>query len=138
MKKTKAMFGILLQSMGQFAKGLIPFLTPFGPAVQIVGQAFGLKHGTVLQEDGTEFHRGFGAEDIPLVAFSNQFREPSAVIHVGMGQENQIDGGRVETQAGFLPFGAHFKAAIDQNFEAVAELQQVHAAGDLLSRPPGS
>jgi hypothetical protein len=59
------------------------------------------------------------------------------MIHVGMGQQDKVDACRVKAQGGFVSFGTHLKAAINQNFEPVAQFQQVHAAGDLLSRSPG-
>jgi len=61
MKKPKAVLGILFQTMSQFAKGLVPFLAAFGPAVQIVGHAFGLKHSAVPEEHSAQFQRRLGA-----------------------------------------------------------------------------
>jgi len=54
------------------------------------------------------------------------------MIHMGVGEQDQVYTARFKAQVAFLSVGAHLKAAIDQNPEPVAQFQQVHAAGDLF------
>ena len=53
-----------------------------------------------------------GREDPALEAFLDQLGDPADVVDVGMGQDERVDGGRIEIERGGLSYTVDTLATI--------------------------
>jgi len=74
------------------------------------------------QHVGQQIPRCLGGEDRPGEAVFQQFGQEAGVVDVGVGQEDGIDGGRIEGEIAVVEladgFGALEHPAVDQEAEA--------------------
>jgi len=97
----------------------------------------------LLQVSGVEHHqpgqfaRGGGGDDLPAKTALDQQRQATAVIEMGVGQEQEIDGGGFETERFrilLLEFASSLvEAAIDE-YAATGALDEMTGAGDTAVR----
>jgi hypothetical protein len=59
------------------------------------------------------------------------------MVHVGMGEDNQVDRRRFKTKERILGTPPHHETAIHQNGKTIGKAKEVHAPGHLPCGTPG-
>ncbi len=59
------------------------------------------------------------------------------MVHVGMGEDDQVDGRRFKPKERILGTGSHDQTAIHQNGKTIGKAKEVHAPGHLPCGTPG-
>jgi len=94
--------------------------------------------GAVGQHVGQQVEAALGSEDRSLEALLHQLGDEARVIDVGMGQQDEVDLGRIEGKGAVVQFlqglGALEHAAVDKELAALG-LHPVAGAGDRAGRP---
>ncbi len=103
-----------------------------------VARLFFLKMGGIEQDQANEFTRRRGGDDLAAESALHQQRQPAAVIEMGVGQQEEVHLGRIETErlgVLFVEFAAALEhPAIDED-AAPRRLDHVAGAGDIAVRP---